>query len=405
MFRRHVIARFRLYYRLTKKFFLQTVLHANDSPHRIALGVGLGFFVGFTPTIGFQMIIVVFLAWLLRANKAVGVPLVWISNPVTFIPLYFPSYWLGCKMMGMEGTLSEFETLKDSLLADDLGLRDRAAQLWELGLDIMAPLWLGSMVVATIFGVATYLITLLWITQHRLHRQGIDVKTLAHTPATDTDDGVPSKRMFRRLYLASTSPRRAKLLTEAGYRYKQIPPRLDDSEVHLGGGIPPIQHVEALAYLKACSLVGIVSKGVIMSCDTMLVTADNKLMGKPTRPEQARQMLRKLFDRPHKAVTAVILIDAANPQRRMFFTDTTTVTIEKPSDEDIDEYIRSGEWQGKAGGYNLAELECKWNFTLDGDPTTVIGLPMVRLSKALTQFAPDIEASRKDGKHVISKSA
>ena len=83
-----------------KDFCILRILHADDPPHRLALGIAIGMFVTFTPLIGFQMLISVFLAWLLRANKLVGVPLVWISNPVTFVPIYYPCYWLGCKVLG-----------------------------------------------------------------------------------------------------------------------------------------------------------------------------------------------------------------------------------------------------------------------------------------------------------------
>ena len=62
-------------------FFVHRVLHVPDTPHRIALGVAIGIFVAWTPTIRFQMVLTVVLAWLLGANKSVGVPFVWISCP------------------------------------------------------------------------------------------------------------------------------------------------------------------------------------------------------------------------------------------------------------------------------------------------------------------------------------
>ncbi len=79
-----------------ERFFIYRVLHVDDTPHRIALGVAVGIFVAWTPTFGLQMILTVLLATLLRGNKLVGLPFVWISNPVTAWPIYFKmNYPLG----------------------------------------------------------------------------------------------------------------------------------------------------------------------------------------------------------------------------------------------------------------------------------------------------------------------
>ena len=74
-----------------KRFFIYRVLGLNDTPHRIALGLAIGIFVTWTPTIGFQMVLTVVLSTLFRANKFVGVPFVWISNPLTVVAIYGPT--------------------------------------------------------------------------------------------------------------------------------------------------------------------------------------------------------------------------------------------------------------------------------------------------------------------------
>ena len=79
---------------------LHSILKADDPPHRLALGVAIALFVTFTPTIGFQSVLVVALAWLFGANKLVGLPLIWISNPATFVPIYYPAYRLGKWVLG-----------------------------------------------------------------------------------------------------------------------------------------------------------------------------------------------------------------------------------------------------------------------------------------------------------------
>lgn len=74
---------------------VRRILHLDDSPHRIALGVFLGFLVGWTPTMGLQIVIYLVLAYALRANRASGLLPVFLTNPITAVPLYFASWRIG----------------------------------------------------------------------------------------------------------------------------------------------------------------------------------------------------------------------------------------------------------------------------------------------------------------------
>jgi uncharacterized protein (DUF2062 family) len=85
-----------------RRFIIHNVLKADDPPHRLALGIGIALFVTFTPTIGVQSALVILLAWMFGANKLVGLPVVWISNPATFVPIYYPCYRLGRWILGGE---------------------------------------------------------------------------------------------------------------------------------------------------------------------------------------------------------------------------------------------------------------------------------------------------------------
>ena len=72
----------------------------------------------------------------------------------------------------------------------------------------------------------------------------------------------------------------------------------------------------------------------------------------------------------------------------MLFEDSTLLRMGTPSDEDIEAYLASGSWEGKAGGYNLSErIEAGWPIEFEGDPTTVMGLPMQRLVPLLEELA------------------
>ncbi len=167
-----------------KQFVLQKILHADDTPHRLALGVGLGMFVAWTPTIGFQMIIVVLLASLLKANKAVGVPLVWISNPFTVIPIYYPNYLLGRWLLSIFSSrpyldkrqfshvLQQLENLADSLKhLHKTQFLHNLTELFTTFLKVSLDLWVGSIIIGLILGIISYIGTYRLIVWYRAHTE------------------------------------------------------------------------------------------------------------------------------------------------------------------------------------------------------------------------------------------
>ena len=77
------------------RFLKFRVLHVDDSPHRIALGVSLGLFIAYMPPLGFHILLLIFLSIIFKANKFVALTFVWVSNPFTIFLLYYPSYLIG----------------------------------------------------------------------------------------------------------------------------------------------------------------------------------------------------------------------------------------------------------------------------------------------------------------------
>lgn len=152
------------------------VLHADDPPHRLALGIAIGMFVTFLPLIGFQMAISFFLAWMLRANKLVGVPLVWISNPLTIVPIYYPCFWVGCKLLGTPVVSDEWAKLKvhwQTLQADPATTWGNKVHFWwDSFFDFAGPLGLGCLIVGLSIAVVSYYVSLLAIRSYRLRRWG-----------------------------------------------------------------------------------------------------------------------------------------------------------------------------------------------------------------------------------------
>jgi uncharacterized protein (DUF2062 family) len=160
-----------------RNFIFDKVLHADDTPHRLALGVAVGIFVAATPTIGLHMVLVVALAALVRANKLVGLPVVWVINPVTLVPFYYSCWWLGAKMLPGRGASSE------SVRQQLRGLLSGHASLWQdmlhvdfwtgmlrVLLSLGLELWTGCLVVGAVSAVTLYFVTRAVITSYRARR-------------------------------------------------------------------------------------------------------------------------------------------------------------------------------------------------------------------------------------------
>ena len=187
----------------------------------------------------------------------------------------------------------------------------------------------------------------------------------------------------RPLILASASPRRRELLAGAGIEALPCPPTMDDGRLQCGD-CPPQQWVAVLAIMKARDVIAQLRQrsGTVLAADTMCLV-DDKALGQPTDGEDARGMLNLMRGRDHEVLTGWCLV-AAEGTRARHGTEVVTVSIGAISDAEIDRYIDSNRWRGKAGGYNLAErVGSGWPITCEGDATSVMGLPMDRLAREL----------------------
>ena len=165
--------------RRIERFIMYRILHADDTPHRLALGIALGIFIAWTPTIGFQMILVLLLAPLFRANGRVALPMVWISNPLTLFVIYGPNYWLGNHLLRLFTDRPEitFQRLKELLniynlshLIENAGEMEFWSNLWNLFmkfLNVSLDLWVGSIIVGLIIGCITYVTSYKFIVWYR----------------------------------------------------------------------------------------------------------------------------------------------------------------------------------------------------------------------------------------------
>lgn len=161
-----------------KSLFLK-ILHADDSPGKIAWGVAIGIFVAWTPTIGLQMYIAGVLAWILRGNIAGAVAVVWLTNPYTAIPVYWFNYIVGYYLVG--GPWVDWSWFVDFISSE--GTRSWSEYMryaYTKMAEIFWPLWIGSFVVGFVLAVFSYFGTFYGVKAYRAHKLAKKSRELAN---------------------------------------------------------------------------------------------------------------------------------------------------------------------------------------------------------------------------------
>lgn len=185
------------------------------------------------------------------------------------------------------------------------------------------------------------------------------------------------------LILASRSPRRAALLREAGYYFVQDDPPFHDPPQPEQTG-DPAALARSLAAMKALSLrdaraaaaAGATSGEVILSADTVCVDAGGTVVGQPADRDDARRILISFMGVGHRVVTGVALLGVKDVHPDTF-SDAADVRMHRVPDAELETYLDTQQWQGKAGAYNLFDRRAAgWVIDVHGDPSTVVGLPM-----------------------------
>jgi len=179
------------------------------------------------------------------------------------------------------------------------------------------------------------------------------------------------------LVLASASPRRQELLRNAGIAFTVQPADIDESP---RVGESPVDCAQRLAQEKALAVSRSRPQDCVLGADTIVVV-DEKILGKPRDAVDATRMLRLLSGRTHEVITGVCLVGPVgelrteNRELRTAY-ETTRVTMCEISDEDISEYISTGEPMDKAGAYAIQGMASRWIPRIEGDYSNVVGLPV-----------------------------
>jgi septum formation protein len=191
------------------------------------------------------------------------------------------------------------------------------------------------------------------------------------------------------LVLASASPRRQELLRNAGIPFVLQP--TDIPEVPWPGEAPRA-FAERMAREKALTVFRQRPDDFVLGADTIVIV-DAEILGKPRDAADAARMLRLLSGRRHQVTTGVCLVAphlrTENRQLETGFEDvrseTTIVTVEVLSDDDIRSYISTGEPMDKAGAYAIQGRASRWISHIEGDYFNVVGLPVSLVYKMLRE--------------------
>ncbi|MCI9189200.1 MAG: septum formation protein Maf [Lachnospiraceae bacterium] len=183
-----------------------------------------------------------------------------------------------------------------------------------------------------------------------------------------------------KIILASASPRRRELLGQIGIGFEV---RISNVEERVTT-VEPAAVVEELSRQKAeavyASLEADVEDVLVVGADTV-VALEGQILGKPSDPEQAAEMLRRLAGNIHGVYTGVTLLYRSGSgmvQRRVFH-ESTKVEFFPMTEEEIRRYVQSGECMDKAGAYGIQGLFARYVKKIEGDYNNVVGLPVGRL--------------------------
>ena len=197
------------------------------------------------------------------------------------------------------------------------------------------------------------------------------------------EDGNGMDDSATRMILASASPRRRDLLTQAGYAFDVVPSDVDETAFSADGH-SPAQYAEVLALAKARSVAAQHPSRIVLGADT-IVDCAGEIIGKPVDERDAERITRKLFSRPHEVITGLALVRLADGVE-IVRSDVTTVYPRTLSDEQIAGHLAGRTWEGKAGAYAIQETGDEFVERIEGSLTNVVGLPMELLEQALADI-------------------
>ncbi|MFA7665461.1 MAG: nucleoside triphosphate pyrophosphatase [Burkholderiaceae bacterium] len=189
------------------------------------------------------------------------------------------------------------------------------------------------------------------------------------------------------IYLASTSPRRQELLTQAGVRFELLLPDDDeDSEAleAMRSGESPTRYVARVTLAKAAAARARLQRRAlppapILTADTT-VAVGGRILGKPVDDDDARAMLATLSGRTHRVLTAVAVVRGPRTEHRI---QVSRVSFARIGAVEIARYVATGEPRGKAGAYAIQGMAACFVRRIEGSHSGIMGLPLYETARLL----------------------
>jgi len=185
-----------------------------------------------------------------------------------------------------------------------------------------------------------------------------------------------------RLILASASPRRRELLTQAGYVFDVEPAEIDETP---HAQETPGAYVQRLAEEKAQAVLAkhaaFHGKLIVLGADTTVVCG-GEILAKPESAADARRMLRLLSGRTHQVLTGVA---AATREGVVSAVESTEVVFAEIPEAELERYCATAEPLDKAGAYGIQGYAARWIPRIEGDYFNVMGLPIARVVRVMEQ--------------------
>ena len=184
------------------------------------------------------------------------------------------------------------------------------------------------------------------------------------------------------LILASSSPRRRDLLTQAGLRFDVLPADIDETR---HPNEPPTAYVQRLALEKAQAIHALHPKSTVLGADTTVVLInglEDEILNKPTDLADAARMLYCLANRSHQVHTGIAIV---TPTTHLTHVETTNVFFSPIPDDELAHYLSTQDSLDKAGAYGIQGYPARWIHRIEGDFFNVMGLPIAATIRLLRE--------------------
>ncbi|MBT9143036.1 MAG: Septum formation protein Maf [Dehalococcoidia bacterium] len=190
---------------------------------------------------------------------------------------------------------------------------------------------------------------------------------------------------MKKIILASTSPRRQELLARTGLVFEVV---ASNYEEDMTLPLEPHELAKQLSKGKAVAVAQKYNNAIIISADTFIVFAD-KILGKPHTPEKAKETLTALRGNTHLVITGFTILDTAS-NKSISRTVETKVHFRTLTDEEIEQYIATGEPLDKAGAYGIQGMGSELVDKIEGSYSNIVGLPIEEIMIALKEFGVQV---------------